>query len=126
MFFSCNVSKKSADHPFSSTHLWFFYKKKSLQKNVCLPLLPLPKEKKFCSFSPPSLYLSSAASHYPLHCAPFHQCVILTHHHGRAMLLATCPCSLLMAERGPPHLENERKKKPPRVVQDKWKKPLVF
>ena len=30
------------------------------------------------------------------------QCVILTHHHGRAMLLATYPCSFLMAEKGSP------------------------
>ena len=60
------------------------------------------------------LFLSSAASHHPLHCAPFRQSVIFTHHHGQPSSLATRPCSCFQG--GPPfqgYNEKERNNNSP-------------
>ena len=75
-----------------------FFSTSSSPWSVSSGFLPLRNPSPL-SKNPPS----SLASHYLLLCAPSRQCVILTHH-GRAMLLATCPCSFFMAEKGSPHL----------------------
>lgn len=93
----------------SSSHTWMFSSSQKFPGHpLCsLPFLFLLSQRTPLSEripSPPNLpcFPSSLASHYLLSCAPFRQCVILTHHHGRAVLLATCPCSFFMAEKGSP------------------------
>ena len=44
------------------------------------------------------------------HCASLSKCVIFTHHHGRAMLLATCLCSFFLAEKGSPSFKKKERK----------------
>ena len=94
-----------------------FFSTSSSPWSVSSGFLPLRNPSPL-SKNPPS----SLASHYLHSCAPSRQCVILTHHHGRAMLLATCPCSFFMAEKGSPSSQKNKRKISLRVVPNKWKK----